>query len=620
MDIILPKSSQNTVIFSTDKITSLNLKINQKLEAIIVNNEINTRTLALEIFQPNKSILVQSNQAIETKQGQTFQLLVTKTTPVAEFKVLTSNAGVKPANPSQTQSHTKPIILNELILKQLTPSISLAETKSSSIMTPTILIAKIIAIHDNKIQLKLDSLSNTQPIKATQKKQIPTSFKFENNPSLITLKKNDLISSPQITSSHVVSPPSYKLGQKIQLINISEKGVSPKFKILNTTPEKLNAGQTISATILEIKNNKVKLGLHLNNYFQHKKTSINPSSPTITLNKSQLINQSIDNDNLSDKKSLLFDKQNLKQGQLIKFQVIKTGNKPEFKLIENTSTPDINKKVVEVIKQSLPIQESSSLLINQLIKNLSSINKNESIPDNLKRLARSLINSIPHIKNERVTPKQLKQFVLNSGLFLEAKLSTSTEKNDLNLQDDFKNQLLKIHHALKQELEVKNQQKPQTNEVDIIKEMQQKTESSLAKTLLNQLSSLPKEDGIKQAWIIELPFLNNGFSESVKIEINREQQDNKETNQENWAVTITIVPPEMGAIYCKLSCFDKTINTRFWSDSKDVVSKITQSLDYLKTQFEKSGIETGHMSAHLGSKIKHDHQNTSNQSLFDQEA
>jgi hypothetical protein len=631
MDITPPNLPQKPETISTDKVTSLNLKINQQLEAKIIKHDINTLVLTLKISQPSQSILVQSNLAIKTKQGQNLQLLVTKIDPVAEFKVLSSDAEIKHVNRNQTQSPIKSVILDELVLKQLTPTASQVKTLPPTSLIPTILTAKIIAIYEDKIQLKLDSSSNRQTTKASQINQntskatdnpsILTNVKSDNTPYIITLNKNELISPQKTINPQRLDSQNYKLGQKIQLINISKENVTPKFKAINATPEKLSTGQIINATVLEIKNNKVQLKLHLNNTSKHNTPSIFSNSTTIILNKNQIINQSLDiKKTVSDKKGLPLDTPDLKQGQLVKFQVIKTGNRPEFELINSKPASDIQEKMAETIKQALPIQESPSELVNQLIKNLSTINKSESIPDNLKRLARNILNSIPRLKSKKISPKQLKQLILNSGLFLETKLSLISEKDDLNLQDDFKNQLLKIHHVLKQELEVKNQQKLQANEVDLIKEMQQKTESSLAKIVLNQLSSLPKEEGIKQGWVIDLPFLNKEFSESVKIEINREQQDNENAKQENWAVTITITPPELGAIHCKVSCFDKTINTRFWSEAEGVVSKITQNLDYLKTQLEKAGMETGHMSAHMRTPTKAVHQNTLNQSLFDQEA
>ncbi len=388
---------------------------------------------------------------------------------------------------------------------------------------------------------------------------------------------------------------------------------NPKFSIINTTPEKLNKGQIINAMVLKTNHNKIQLLLQPNNSSQKELSSNIINSTIITLNKNQLIS-----DQTIGFKNTPFDMKNLQKGELISFKVIKLGNQPKFELIDKNSLINTNLKIQNTIKQTLPTQNSPSELVNQLIKNLSSINDNDSIPDNLKRLARQIIDSIPHIKNDRVDPKILKQSVFNSGLFLEAKLTYSGEKNDLNLQADLKNQLLKLQHTIKQEIET--QQKSPSSEIDLLQEIQKKTENSLAKIILNQLGSLPKEEGIKQAWVLDIPFINKEVSESVKIEIEREQNKDEETNSENWAVTITITPPGLGTIHCKVVCINKTINTRFWSDTEKVISKITHNLDYLKAQFDKAGIETGHMFAHSGTENNDVINNLKNQSLFDQKA
>jgi flagellar hook-length control protein FliK len=234
------------------------------------------------------------------------------------------------------------------------------------------------------------------------------------------------------------------------------------------------------------------------------------------------------------------------------------------------------------------------------------------VPDALKRLAREILDSIPQVKNVH-DPRQLKKSINNSGLFLETKLAYSKEKNSTLIQADFKAQLLKLQAAFKQALNVKKTEKLQSNDVNLIKEMQQKTESSLARIILNQLTSLPREDGSRQVWILDLPFLNKETADSVKIKINQEKK------QENWTVNITVSPPELATIHCKISCFDKTINTRFWSDTQEVVTKITQQLDYLKLQFEKAGINPGQMTAHTGIPNTENYHEITDQSLFDQE-
>ncbi len=607
MDIFQPRLTKNNHPTLTSSSSTLppNLKLNQKLNVQVVKNNLDTKTLTFRISPSNLSVQVQSNLAFKTKQGENLQLLVSKLNPMAEFKVIANDADLKTENLNQSQQTEKTINLKDIVLKQLISNINKTTESLAIPEKPSIITAKIITILEDEIQLQLE-----KPVKPTQS----TNIKTIGNNNIITLKKEDIFLGHKELNSQTLKSFNFKLGQKIQLTDISN-GVdaNPKFNIISTTPEKLTKGQIINAMVLKTNHNKIQLLLQPNSSSQKGLSSNSINSTIITLNKNQLIS-----DQTIGFKNTPFDMKNLQKGELISFKVIKPGNQPKFELIDKNSLINTNLKIQDTIKQTLPTQNPPSELVNQLIKNLSSINDNDSIPDNLKRLARQIIDRIPHIKNDRVDPKILKQSVLNSGLFLEAKLTHSGEKNDLNLQTDLKNQLLKLQHTIKQELET--QQKPPSSEIDLLQEIQKKTENSLAKIILNQLGSLPKEEGIKQAWILDIPFINKEVSESVKIEIEREQNKDEETNSGNWAVTITITPPDLGTIYCKVICINKTINTRFWSDTEKIVSKINQNLDYLKTQFDKAGIETGHMFAHSGTENNDVINNLKNQSLFDQKA
>jgi hypothetical protein len=53
-----------------------------------------------------------------------------------------------------------------------------------------------------------------------------------------------------------------------------------------------------------------------------------------------------------------------------------------------------------------------------------------------------------------------------------------------------------------------------------------------------------------------------------------------------------------------VSCYDGSVNTRFWSETAETVDKINTHLDYLKAQLEKNGLTTGFMEAHQGKPIQ----------------
>lgn len=275
--------------------------------------------------------------------------------------------------------------------------------------------------------------------------------------------------------------------------------------------------------------------------------------------------------------------------------------------------------ILNALKQAIPTQEPPAVLLNQIISQLPHLNQNKTLPDTLKQLAQEILNNLPDKKSLH-NPQQLKKLIANSGAFMESKLAQSLSKDSLNIQTDFKSQLLKLHQALSKELNTTQNPATSPDTVELLKEMQQKTESALAKIILNQLTSLPKDDGTKQVWVTDLPFLDKNFPESVRIEINRKEQGDNNEDDENWAVDITITPPDLATIHCKISYYDKMINTRFWSDEQQVVKTINNQLDRLKKQFESVGINPGHMSAHTGIPKTETQQQTMNQSSFDQQA
>lgn len=689
MDIKPSLTQENRSTIAQLTTESLNLKLNQQLEVKVISTKAENQTIILEIIPSNKSIQLQSNQALEIKPGQTLNIIVSKLTPAIEFKVAEN-------------SENKPLKSDSLVLKTIISAEQIKTvpnpTKTFSNLSPTVISAKIISINDDTVQLKLYTSPSIET--SAYSKNSQQSILQQQNP-VITLKKQNLVFTETKNTKAGLAPAEssqiadYKPGQKIQL-EVNKSGLNPEFKIVNTSSVNLIKGQIITATVVGLEENNIKLGviksqsiasdisnklvvsvtekqlsysstalnskkvlppplLNQQLLLEVKKTGEKPefkiieitqpkvvprqvitasivgfknnrvqlqvqtpvnensstsSSPIITINKQQLLNSIT-----SSAKDLAIQPGILKLGQPVRLEVIQTDNKFDFKILASPTNPE--QKVLDTMKQVFPIQEQPSELINQLVLKLPLINKNEKVPEALKRLAKEILNSIPQLK-EIKDHSQVKKMFAQSGLFLEAKLAQSMSNNDSDVQTDFKNLLLKFQQVLKQEIELHQDKKALSNEINLFKEMQQKTESSLAKIILNQLTSLPKEDSTRLVWLLDLPFLNNDKSETVRVEVNREQQQNNVDDMENWSVTIIITPKEQETIHCKVSCSDQTINTLFWSDNEELVKKINSNLDYLKTQFEKSGLKLGHMSANNGTPTTETFPQIKGQKLFDQ--
>lgn len=284
-------------------------------------------------------------------------------------------------------------------------------------------------------------------------------------------------------------------------------------------------------------------------------------------------------------------------GETVVLQCTKPGATPTFAV----SLPALGdqQRIREAMKQLLPMQTPPALLLNHLLKIQATIDPEASVADTLKRLAQDILSSIP-LRQHLTEPARLKQAVDQSGLFLESKLAELlTGKPEISLNDDLKLKLSKLLEFVSQHPDTAGDAPRQAGDT-LLKESMAKLHGTLAKLTLDQLNSLPKDESVKQGWILELPFLEQQLADSVQLEIERDQGGNAEQRQKNWAVSITITPPELATIHCRISCYDGSINTRFWSDSADAVDKINSHLDYLRQQFEQKGLTTGFMDAHQG--------------------
>lgn len=481
MDINLPLSANIQTTLNKVADGGLNLKINQVIDAKVVDTQIMLDTLTVKMN--NKTVNLQAQLPITLQAGQTLTLQVVKLLPSPEFKIIAALLP-NPDSPDQPQTPNMPLL--------------------------------------------------------------------------------KLVNAPAPTN-----PP------------------------LNQNPNQLSQGQKLQATVINLSGDKLTLQLL--------PASAAPGQQPLqlTLNTSQLVatNQ---NTSLPDAK---LNPAALKPGMQVTLQLLDAGNSPKFSL--TPASPANEQPIAEALKQLLPIQSSPAPLLNQLQQVMPQLQADASIAETLKQLAREILLNIPN-KTQLNDPGELKQAVNQSGLFLEAKLlELLSGKSDLSLQDDFKLKLNKLIQQLNQELTSQAHDKTKDN-LEVLKDSLQKAQGALAKLTLDQLNSLPKEESPKQAWSLELPFFHDQSADSVRIEIDQDKAGGGENQQQNWAVSITITPHGLATIHCKVSCYDGSVNTRFWSEAADTVHKINDHLDYLKQQFEKNGLTAGFMEAHQGQPAQTD--------------
>lgn len=299
---------------------------------------------------------------------------------------------------------------------------------------------------------------------------------------------------------------------------------------------------------------------------------------------------------------------NLNPQMPVELQVLKTSPIPTF--VISQATVDSAQTLLDVQKQLLPLQMPLQPLFQQLLQlaNPSSV-ETGTVSEILQRLAQRILCDLPP-RIALSESSQLRKLVDNSGLFLESKLLALLKQpplpaEQLPLQDDLKFKLVKLAETIKLMLDNPTPNSSRADDLEqidleLLTQSLTKTHGALAKLTLDQLNSLPKDETPRQSWIIELPFFNPPNIDSVLIEVEQDRVASSESKLKNWAVSITISPPDLGTIHCKLSCYDGSVNSRFWSESANTVEKINRHLDYLKQQFELKGLSAGFMEAHQG--------------------
>lgn len=354
-------------------------------------------------------------------------------------------------------------------------------------------------------------------------------------------------------------------------------------------------GLQLQASIVDIANNKITL--QLLPQAPSSATQQLPANALIMLDPKQLIPANTSTDATAQLKTMASPANTLTVGTQLTLQVVKAGDSPTFAIL--TASANEQQIIMNAFKQLLPLQASPAVFLNHLQQALPQLLTDASLAEALKNVAQKILSSLP-ITPQLTEATQLKQAIDESGLFFESKLAELLlGKPDISLQDDFKFKLNKLIQLINQELANQAEFKSSTTG-ELLKESLQKAHGTLAKLTLDQLNSLPKDESPKLNWTLELPFFHDDKAENVTIQIERDQSQAHDNTQNNWAVSITLTPPDLATIHCRISCYDGAINTRFWSDAAETVDKINAHLDYLKQQFEQKGLTTGFMEAHQG--------------------
>ncbi len=444
--------------------------------------------------------------------------------------------------------------------------------------------AKITAIIGNKIQLQLF----TTP---------PASVKTD---SLITIERTQLSNAPT----------DLKVGQSLSL-DIVLSGNTPEFKVIAAAKPISEAA--VTEFIKQFLPRHEAAPIFLNQLIKDLPQLLNNQSVSQAL---KTIAANIIN-NLPPKEQLV-SSLGLKQA------IADSGLFLEAKLPPLMDQTEFIKQLPQLIKNP-SVPQSLQRMAAEIVQNLT---QKEPLPDGAvvveQAMSPKLIAEAPPSELNPAKPTdtaKAEDTQVEKAMDPLPKADTAEKALPGVAAEDFKANLLKFIQALKRELGAQDGQLPVQADLDLLKNLQNKTENTVAGIVLDQLMSLPKDDNPKQLWSIDIPFIDRQQAETVKIEIQQDKESRQQSSGGgNWSVNITITPPELGTIHCIVSYRDDVINTYFKSLSPQTTELIKHNLDYLKNQLEESGLTTGHMDAHDGAQKTQAPHPLAGKTLFDESA
>lgn len=374
----------------------------------------------------------------------------------------------------------------------------------------------------------------------------------------------------------------------------------------------------------------------------------------------------------------------LNPGQQILLDVIKTDPLPELRLVLQASVHQIQTEALRsILPKQVPLPkllqtlqqlvtpgtkspvgqeaQTSALLASRLpgatatttnasrqaaLSELQNLLRGTANEPSLRRLFEQLGPEIAQrvkrvletgpARDGEISPVRLREWLLQSGLFLEANLAAGRPPGN-DLKADLLTLLLQLRTRLEQELIQKPDRspigpetgtrpgtpaEPESAIVKLLHLLLRQTEGSLARVQLHQLSSLPADDGTRHVWQFELPIPRpHGYDEFL-VRLERERNPNADDSEGyRWRVTLNFDLASLGPVQAQLSLLDEQeISTLFLAERGESAQRIDEQLSLLEQAFARAGLRIGTLAAQKGGKLDAEPHRRAPQPLLDEKA
>lgn len=237
----------------------------------------------------------------------------------------------------------------------------------------------------------------------------------------------------------------------------------------------------------------------------------------------------------------------------------------------NTSVPqssnNINATLQSTYRQALAHQIPVSQALNQIL----------NLPNLPIAIQSTLLSMIDQLLRPKLTldGKDLRQYISQSGLFLENKLKDGKQTQTLN--QDTKAQLLKLQQQTLSQL----QNNPKS---EGLKQLNSILSQALNKLTVQQLQMFETPNLMN----IEIPMQNSKLLESFRFEIYR----HRSPAEKNWEILVQLsIEGQQMDVKLQLNEESETLYCNIWCETAALEQKITENLDLLNHQLDQLSLK-----------------------------
>lgn len=279
----------------------------------------------------------------------------------------------------------------------------------------------------------------------------------------------------------------------------------------------------------------------------------------------------------------------LRPGQSLTLQVTQAGTPTVLRIVPETATgtDGINR----ALRQALPRQGEIQPLLDGLV---GAARAPGPLPPAVAAFANRLLSRLPDIQTLAV-PGELKQALHDSGLFLEAHLA----RNSAAPERDLKAMLLQLQGILRNTAVAPNRHDlpgstpptPENADAQTVAALQHRTDAALARVVMNQIDSLPRDASATTPLVVELPLRWNDQPGMLRLQI---EPDDAARHEENatpgWSVWLSFEPGDLGPVHCRLQLRGERVSAVFWAERETTAALLEENLGQLESGFRQEGL------------------------------